>query len=381
METIVDEYQKNLIIDTGYVKKIVPFYKTEMKCIVIIIPTYNRSDYLKRLLSYYSICNIEHKIIIADSSSDDCKIENEKISSSFINLNILHITSYPSTINLLDKMQDIINYVESEYSLFCPDDDFITPNGITQSIDFLENNQDYSVAHGIYVGFSIKQNRENEPYLFWKSGYHPESINFSDAKDRLYHHLANYSFPTLYGVHRTKDLKIILDETEKYTDEVRFGELLPTLLTAIHGKIKCLDVLYAARDASSGSNVYPSLTDYMKDGTYDKKYTKFRDCLTNHLNNESQLNHEEANVIVDNAMSAYLKHYESHKKILTDKAKSLLDKLKLPHIIDRSIRSIYKKLFIPDQWLDFPTFIDEIPKKCHDDLNVIYNHLLHFHDL
>ena len=345
-----------------------------MKCTIIIL-TYNRPDYLKRLLSYYDSCNIEYKIIIADSSSEDNKIENKRISSHFTNLNILHIADYPSLIHIIDKFRDILNHVESDYTLFCADDDFTTPNGIAQSIDFLENNPDYSVAHGVYVGFSIKKKSENEPYLLWKQGYHPESITFSETKDRFYHHLANYSFPTFYGVHRTKDLKMILEETAKYTDDVRFGELLHTLITAIHGKIKCLDVLYVARDASSGSNIFPSLQDYMKDGTYDNKYIKFRDCLVDHLSSESQLNLEEAKAIVDTAMSVYLKRYESHGKILTSKVKSILDKSKMPNFIDRCIRTIYRKLFIPDQWMDFPTFVEECPKKYHNDLNMIYKNL------
>ena len=90
-----------------------------MKC-TIIIPTYNRPDYLKRLLSYYDSRNVEYKIIIADSSSGDNKIKNDKISSSFVKLDILHITDYTSTISPIDKLCDIllcnsfgINIIES----------------------------------------------------------------------------------------------------------------------------------------------------------------------------------------------------------------------------------------------------------------------------
>jgi len=348
-----------------------------MKC-TIIIPTYNRSDYLKRLLSYYSSCNIEHKIIIADSSSDDNKIENEKISSSFTNLNISHITSYPSTINLLGKMQDVINYVETEYSLFCADDDFITPAGITYSIDFLENNSDFSVAHGVYVGFSINKNHDNKTYLLWKTGYPPESITFSESKNRLYHHLANYSFPTFYGVHRTNHLKMILDETAKYTDDVRFGELLPTLLSAIHGKIKCLDVLYAARDANSGSNVYPTLPDYIKDGTYDAKYSRFKNCLANHLVKESNLEIGDAEEIIDTAMSAYMNDHNSNVlDMLVSKISGILDELRLPSSIDRGIRSNYNKLIRQKKYI---TYKDIVPSYKHDFDMIRFHVLSSFQD-
>jgi len=342
----------------------------------IIIPTYNRPDYLKRLLSYYDSYNIKSKIIIADSSSEDNKIENKRISSHFTDMNILHIADYPYTISPNNKLCDILNYVNSEYSLFCADDDFTTPNGITQSINFLENNSDFSVAHGVYVGFSVKKNSENETCLLWKPGYPPESITFSDAKDRLYHHLANYSFPTFYGVHRTEDLKRILDERAKYTDDVRFGELLPTLLSAIHGKIKCLDVLYAARDANSGSNVYPYPPDYIKDGTYDAKYSRFKNCLVNHLVNTSNLEIEDAEDVIDAAMFAHMKkRYYDPKNVLISKMIDVLDYLRLPSYIDGGIRYTYRKLFITNHYLTNGDF----PSSYHDDLdNICLNVLSSF---
>jgi len=285
-------------------------------------------------------------------------------------LDILHITDYPSTIHPIDKFCDISNYVESEYGLFCADDDFITPDGITQSIDFLEKNLDYSVAHGVYVRFSIKNNSDNKPYLLWQPAYPPESITFPDAKDRFYHNLANYSFPTFYGVHRTKDLKMILDETAKYADEVRFGELLPTLLTAIHGKIKCLDVLYAARDASSGSNIYPSLHDYIKEGIYDAKYSRFKNCLANHLAQKSNLEIGGAEEIIDTAMSAYLKNNFGIKNRLSSKMSHVLDFLEFPDSIDTKIRSTYRKLVFAKQ-KNKPLLGNNIDSRFNDELNKI----------
>lgn len=336
----------------------------------IIVPTYNRPAYLKRILTYYDYLKVGCNVIVADSSSDGNKMLNEGIISSFSNINISHLDNYSSNKLLFYKIVDVINYVDTKCCAICADDDFITPNGIKQSIDFLENNQDYSVAHGVYVKFSIKKNSENKPYLLWKLGYHPESITFSEANDRLYHHLANYSFPTFYGVHRTTDLKMILDETAKYTDDVRFGELLPTLLTAIHGKIKCLDVLYAARDASSGSNVYPNLYDYMKDGTYDAKYSRFKNCLVNHLVKESNLEIGGAEEIIDNAMPVYLKNNCGIKNRFSFKMSSFLDILKLPDSIDSKIRSTYRKIVFNEQ-KNKSLLGNNVDSRFNDELNKI----------
>ena len=64
-------------------------------------------------------------------------------------------------------------------------------------------------------------------------------------------------------------MRMIYEETLKFADDYRFIELLPTMLTSIYGKVKCLDVLYAAREysRSSAGQTIKSIRGYMKDGT------------------------------------------------------------------------------------------------------------------
>ncbi|NQU02533.1 MAG: glycosyltransferase, partial [Syntrophaceae bacterium] len=67
--------------------------------ITIIIPTYNRPQYLKRILSYYDEYGTAYNIIVADSSSDEIKKVNEETISSFSNLDIQYFNSYSADIN------------------------------------------------------------------------------------------------------------------------------------------------------------------------------------------------------------------------------------------------------------------------------------------
>ena len=48
----------------------------------ILIPTYNRSDYLRRILSYYNEYGGNYNIIVADSGSDETKKMNKETISS-----------------------------------------------------------------------------------------------------------------------------------------------------------------------------------------------------------------------------------------------------------------------------------------------------------
>jgi glycosyltransferase domain-containing protein len=124
----------------------------------LVIPTRNRPNRLRRLLDYYDKYGKGFNIIIADSSSNDNKKLNKKSVLIFSNLDIHYIDKYPSKIESSHKINNALNYVNTKYSVLCADDDFIIPNGINKSVDFLEKNSDFSVAQGKFIAFSIKNN-------------------------------------------------------------------------------------------------------------------------------------------------------------------------------------------------------------------------------
>ena len=336
----------------------------------IIIPTYNRPRYLERILSYYNEYAGNYNILVADSSSDENKKLNDKVVSSFSNLNMLHLNNYSSEISPYHKIVDSINYVDTKYCALCADDDFVTPNGISQSVDFLEKNPDFTIAHGYYISFYLKNDKRKKQHFYWDPIYSYKSIIFSDAKYRLTEHFSNYSVPTFYAVHRADFLKMIFKETTEFTDDYRFGELLPSMLTLIYGKMKCMDVLYAARENIPGSSGQSSenMVDFIKAGTHDEKYAKFRDCLAMHLSKKSQLDLEESKRAVDDAMSAYIK-----KNSLINKMSNALDYLRLPDWIYEGIRTLYRKLFLSKQMRMeyFRSSVDAPSSKYYDDFNKI----------
>ena len=60
----------------------------------IIIPTYNRPNYLERILKYYNIYGKNFDIIIADSSFNKNKQINKDTISKLSKLNISYIDKY-----------------------------------------------------------------------------------------------------------------------------------------------------------------------------------------------------------------------------------------------------------------------------------------------
>ena len=268
----------------------------------LIIPTHNRPKYLRRILSHYNEYGNDYRIIVADSSSDQNKNSNKKYICTFSNLDILHLSNYPSEIYFYDKMADAASYADGKYCVVCPDDDFVTPNGINSSIHFLENNPDFTIAHGDYLCFWLQADGAGQFQFCSRPIYPHRSLTFDDARQRLEFHFSNY-LPTQYAVHRTDFLKMALSEAAKFTDDLQFGELLPSMLASIYGKTKHVVVPYVAREPSAQRR--ENLKDFIRSGTYEDKYRRFRECLATHLTGQFNLNAEDAGKVVDGAMFAY----------------------------------------------------------------------------
>lgn len=259
--------------------------------ITIVIPTHNRQHYLTRILDYYS--NVDVQILVADSTNPRFKMRDK-----YNNVNYYH---YPN-MNFTEKITSTIKNIDTPYAVLCADDDFIVPSAIDKCIEFLNNNYDYSVALGKYLCFNKMANH-------WKIGY-PEGVasESDDPSERFYNHLSSYHTPTFYAVHRVDIFKVIWEAAFNYTDDIRFGELLPTLLTVIYGKMKILDVFYSAKELNSDSfgQKTNSIAFFINEGSFARKYKRFRECLTNALVTEVDVSKRRAKTLINGAMNKYL---------------------------------------------------------------------------
>lgn len=346
--------------------------------VTVIIPTFNRYPYLLRILNYYKSYNFPTRILILDSS--DGLLDEDRFRGFLSNNKICY---RKTNLDLTAKIVDGLRGVSTPYSVFCADDMFITPNGIRESLSFLENNPDFSVAQGYSIGFWLRHIKGDKQQFMYRPSYDLVSNTFFGPKERLVCHLSKYS-PTFYGVTRTDLLKIIFEEAAKFTDNNRFTELLLSMLTLVYGKMKTLDVFYTARQALSESMSTRSKTliGFIKDGTYGEKYAKFRECLARHLSIKANSDIKDAQQAVDKGMSVYLsgclKSKEPMKNILIRKVKDILENSIFPDWIYAEIRSLYRKLFLIRQKRmdDLRSFMNTPLSKYYGEINNIHNHLL-----
>ena len=106
-----------------------------LKNLTILITTYNRYSFLKRLLTFYQSFNTDVKIIVLDSSS--IKILDEELILKLHQKNILW-KKYDNKIFIANKINYGCKYITTRFAVLCADDDFLFPNSfLTLYIFFL----------------------------------------------------------------------------------------------------------------------------------------------------------------------------------------------------------------------------------------------------
>jgi len=286
----------------------------------LIIPTYNRPECLSRVLKYSLLSKSITSIIVADSSFTDVKNNNKEIISNLFDNRIIYKDEYNPNINPYVKFTDALSCVESKYVVFCADDDFISLTGIDICIDFLNFNSDYVAAQGTIIEFCIDSKFNLRIY---KNRNTEESIDSIDSSIRLYNHLSKYLTPTIYAVHKTDILKKSFSYIMDYTDDGRFGELLPSMVTVIHGKFKIFPFAYSFRESNmiSGGQTSEGMSDFIDNGSFSNKYKRFKTCLINELIAKEDISIKHAQSIIDKAMVKYLNttFFKIHTKLLAKK--------------------------------------------------------------
>lgn len=133
--------------------------------VALVVPTYNRPEFIHRLLSYHAQSS-GLQIIIGDGSDPWNLAENKKIIAAFVDrgLEIVHYTpAVPSFVK--PGLEGAYGYAERQvngvklssrrFINTTADDDFVSPEFMTAAADFLNSNPDYSAVTGYVFGFSL----------------------------------------------------------------------------------------------------------------------------------------------------------------------------------------------------------------------------------
>jgi glycosyltransferase domain-containing protein len=198
---------------------------------------------------YYNNQGLPFKLLVADSSDIN---HLEKTQSVLRSLEIdifLHHKIYDKNIKFDEKISDVLNCVDTLYTVFASDDDFFVPSTLKEAISFLENHRDYSVVHGTAVAFNLKNNTAHGD-IDDVCNYEQRSIEGHSGIERLLDQF-KYFTGTWYSVQRTQQLHDNWKKMNKLQGIGTFNELLMCGLALCKGKAKKLDALYMVRQINT----------------------------------------------------------------------------------------------------------------------------------
>ena len=268
--------------------------------LTVCIFSFNRPKELTRVINYW--CQNGVKTVVMDASASKLAIDSRA------NLKYFHVPNLPLQQRLIKFSENI----ETEYMLLSPDDDFFFPNGITDTIKFLDGNLDFSSAQGLrlrfydYPAFNwIPDYLEHSKLNFEKEDkqlrlldmYQPRNYIYSILRTSNYQKIMN----CLQGVYSTKRNSIMMNE-------FIFSYTLPLL-----GKHKTLPILYSARKAHEYMGGDINFSAWINDVS-DSDAIRFKRNIVEFYVNELNCEQSKANDLFDLITSDFSIHKKSENK-------------------------------------------------------------------
>lgn len=212
--------------------------ENQMASATLVVPTYNRPDHLKRLLTYYQQVGLQTRFLVLDSSNEDTVTANAALVVS-CGERFRHVV-YPSSLPVASKLFQGLSLVETPYCAFCADDDLIFPDALAHALDFLVSHADYVCTDGIYLNFYPSKGEIN-----FQVEYGSRGIEAEHPGARIFQLFQSYE-SMFYAVFRTPDLRDVFSAV-KDIPSLHYQELFQAAGALLKGKSHRLPEFYAAR--------------------------------------------------------------------------------------------------------------------------------------
>jgi glycosyltransferase domain-containing protein len=225
--------------------------------LTVVIPTYNRSRFLARLLAYARGVAFPFPMVIADSSSGEERLRNEEQVAAL--RGILSIQYRHFETGFVEKLWSAVEGVTTPYCCFWADDDFQIPAGIAACMAFLEANTDYESSMGQFLGVGGSRGGTHAALETYPS--RDEVL----ASDRILRWSENF-YSGFYAVHRTPALQKMVRvtaeascyERSRIIPEILIGQM--ALLLGPQRMIPGISIVYQMHPGND-SRVTPGVRD------------------------------------------------------------------------------------------------------------------------
>lgn len=209
----------------------------------VVVPTYNRPRFLERSLVHFNRDESPLRILIADGSTDETKLENEALIRELGRDLDLHHLTYSPELGMISRLADVLRQLDAPYVAMHADDDFMLWRGLTAVATHLEARPELVAAQGmVLLGRRQDGLVRVMPYLY-------QDVLQDTPLERLAWHMRSYR-PTFYSVHRTSRVARAFAEISPHEGWwPRMVEIGLSSLIAVQGRFAHVPVLQGIREA------------------------------------------------------------------------------------------------------------------------------------
>ena len=259
--------------------------------LTILLILKDRVQFTYRWLEYYKYKLSNYKLLIADGSKNNSL--EEYILKNYSNSNIVY-RYYGPDISLEKytlKVIRALKEVDTEYVLQSSNDDFYSSINISQNIDFLENNFEYSCSRNEIYDFSIESFQEVSGNLELRNKiYNDKCFNIDDTLSRVKTYAENFN-SLWHDIARTKAM--LYSWESLFRNKIfffPFQDIYLSFILVTYGKINHSKGIYMlhqnhqemlARDSS-----YGTITEFMNSNNLHHLSLTI-DSITNEIANFS----------------------------------------------------------------------------------------------
>jgi glycosyltransferase domain-containing protein len=217
---------------------------------LIVIPTYNRSAKLRRVLGWYRDAKLAARIVILDASDEATHQEANRrtVESCAAFATRLETVGQNS---IVARLLTFLEGIGDEFVALGNDEDVYFPEFLEYAFDFLGRNPEYVVATGRYITFA-KPVLGLRRITYWTDTFVGFDVDESEAALRVinFQRFNSGGVPTMYWSVRRRDAFIVSCRSAL---RLRFGsahELIDQITSCVLGKVSISNRPMLLRDES-----------------------------------------------------------------------------------------------------------------------------------
>lgn len=217
---------------------------------LLIIPTYNRSAKLARVIDAYARENPKFKVVILDASDDSShQMANQKTSEN--HADFVQYIETSNQRNLIERITTYLGKIDDEIIAMGNDEDIFIPEFLDAAFTLLNERPDYVVATGRYVT-SARPLLGMRRITYWTDTFLGMDIDDDDPAVRVvnFQRLNSGGVPPLYwSVHRKSSFM----QSSRLALRLSYSgasELMNQVTSCVLGKIWISDQPMLLRDES-----------------------------------------------------------------------------------------------------------------------------------